>query len=217
MPVITIRSKHGSGSSEIGQLIAQKLRIDYVDQKIIADVAELLRTSSQSIADKEMPPSSFLGRIAETMGSTAIFDSDLQDIYLPMLEIPLDNNHYLSGLQHVIKKMAECQSIVIRGRGAQFILKDFPDVFHVMVVAPMNVRVKSVMESMKTDKNTARDEITRFDNGMHNFFKRYFNADADDPVYYDLVINSGNFSVQAAASIVVDALSLKDKIAGIQS
>ena len=214
MPVITIRSKHGSGSSEIGQLIAQKLSIDYVDQKIIADVAELLRTSSQSIADKEMPPSSFLERIAEAMGSAAIFDNDLQDMYLPILEIPLDNNHYLSGLRQVIKRMAECQSIIIRGRGAQFILKDFPGAFHVMLVAPLDMRVKSVMENMIVDENAAKDEITRFDNGMHNFFKRYFNADADDPVYYDLVINSGNFSFDAAASIVVDALSLKGKNAG---
>lgn len=209
MPVITIRGKLGSGSSEIGQLIAYKLSIDYVDQKIIADVAERLRTSSQSIADKEMPPSTFLGRIAEAIRSTAIFDNDYQDMYLPMLEIPLDDKNYLSGLQHVIKGMAECQSIVIRGRGAQFILKDFPGTFHIMVVAPLEVRVKSVMESMKIDENTAKNEIIRFDNGIHKFFKRYFHAEADDPVYYDLVINTGHFSVETAASIVVDALSFK--------
>jgi cytidylate kinase len=210
MPVITIRGQFGSGSSEIGELIARKLNMDYVDQKIIADVAERLRTSNQSIAEKELPPSTLLGRIAEAIRSTAVFDSGYQDMYLPMSEIPLDDKNYLSGLQQVITEMAKRQSMVIRGRGGQFILKDFPGALHILVVAPLKARVKRVMEERQVDEKRARDEIKRFDNSMRAFVKRYFNAEIEDPVHYDLVINTNHFSVEAAASMVVDALSLKN-------
>jgi cytidylate kinase len=210
MPVITIRGQFGSGTSEIGELIAHKLGIDFVDRKIIADVAERLRTSSQSIADKEMPPSTLLGRIAEAIrGTSYTFDGGYMDMYLPMWEIPLDDTNYLSVLQHVIKEMAKGQPIVIQGRGSQFILKDFPDAFHILVVAPLEVRVKSVMEALKIGEKAARDEIKRFDNGSRAFVKRYFHAEVEDPVYYDLVINTNHLGIEAAASIVVNALSLK--------
>jgi hypothetical protein len=84
MPVITIRGQFGSGTSEIGERVAQKLGIDFVDRKIIADVAERLRTSSQSIADKEMPPSTLLGRIAEAIrGTSYTFDGGYMDMKYP--------------------------------------------------------------------------------------------------------------------------------------
>ena len=41
--------------------------------------------------------------------------------------------------------------------------------------------------------------------------KRYFRAELEDPEHYDLVINTEHLSFQAAASIVVDALSLKNQ------
>ena len=68
------------------------------------------------------------------------------------------------------------------------------------------------MQDVKLDHETARLEIARFDNSLREFSKRYFKAELEDPVHYDLVINTERFSFQAAASIVVDALSLKDQI-----
>ena len=42
MPVITIRGQEVSGAPEIGTMAAKELQIDYVDSKIIADVAARL-------------------------------------------------------------------------------------------------------------------------------------------------------------------------------
>jgi len=71
MPVITIRGQYGTWSAEIGQIIAHKLNIDYVDREIIAGVAERLRQPSKSIEEKEMPPSTLLGRIWVTASMQA--------------------------------------------------------------------------------------------------------------------------------------------------
>jgi cytidylate kinase len=77
-------------------------------------------------------------------------------------------------------------------------------------VAPIEVRVKRVMQDLKLDQETAKQEIARFDNSSRKFIKRYFKADWEDPECYDLVINTGHLSFEAAASIVVNALSFKD-------
>ena len=207
MPVITIRGQYGSGSAEIGELIAHKLNIDYVDREIIAGVAERLRRPSTSIAEKEMPPSTLLGRISEAMAQTACLgDGIYAGVYSPLCEIPLNDTNYLSGLEYVIKELAASHSIVIRGRGSHLILKDFPGAFHVLIVAPIAARVKRVMERQKLNEADARKEIARFDDGSREFVKRYFKANIADPINYDMVINTNHLSVEGAASIVVEAL-----------
>lgn len=207
MPVITIRGQYGSWSGEIGKLIAHKLNIDYVDREIIAGVAERLRRPSTSIEEKETPPSTLLGRISEAMAQTAYLGDNISvGIYSPLYEIPLNDTHYRAGLEYVIRDLAGTHSIVIRGRGSQFILKDFPGAFHVLIVAPIEVRVRRIMESMKVTEDAARKQIARVDNGSREFVKRYFRANIADPVNYDIVVNTNHISIERAASIVVDAL-----------
>jgi len=206
MPVITIRGQHGSWATEIGKLTAQKLNIDYIDREIIAEVAERLQRSRDSIEEREKPPITLIERI---IAATAQVPPMSDGLYLmkslPLWEIPLGDTNYLSGLEHVIKELAGSQSIVIRGRGSQFILKDFPGAFHVLIVAPIEVRVKNVMEKLKLNEEDARKKIVRFDDGNREFVKRYFHADILDPINYDIVISTNHLTIEDAASIIVNA------------
>lgn len=187
---------------EIGKQVADRLSIGYVDREIIADVAKRLKWSKEVIADKEMPPGTLLGRIAEALGRAAEAygrnpaDIGYSGVYLPTWEIPQSDARYLTGLESVIKELAGIQSIVIRGRGSQFILKDFSGAIHVLVVAPLELRVKRVMKSLKLEEGNAKKEIERFDKSRREFTMHYFHADLEDSLHYDLVINTEHFSRQ---------------------
>jgi Cytidylate kinase-like family len=207
MSVVTIRGQRGSGASEIGKRVAGLLHADYVDREIIAQVAARLQRQEEKVIEKEMPASSLLGRIAEALEYCYPSELGVAGAYLPTWEIPLNDGRYLQALESVVKELARSPSIVIRGRGSQFILKDYPGALHVLVEAPMEVRLKRVMEDLKLDPEAARQEIARFDNSRHEFIRRYFRAEREDPALYDLVINSERFSFQACASIIVDALA----------
>ncbi len=215
MPVVTIRGQLGTGAPEIGKLIADKLHADYVDREIIAKVAELLNTHKQDVIAKETPPGSLLGRITKVLEHSPPISSGPGDMYLgaylPTWEIHLDDTRYMAGLQSIVKEVATSKSIVIRGRGSQFILKDHPGAFHVLFVAPVEIRLKRVMESLNLGEEAAKKEVTRFDSSRREFIKRYFKAELEDPIHYDLVLNTEHLSFDAAASIVVDAVPLKEQ------
>jgi len=98
---------------------------------------------------------------------------------------------------------------VIRSRGSQFILKDLPGALHVFVVAPLDLRVKRVMESSKAKESETRKEIELFDSSHREFARRYFHAFLEDLVNYDLVINTEHINFNDAVSIIVDTLPLK--------
>ena len=207
MPVITIRGLYGCWADEIGERIAQKLNIDYVDRMIIAEVAERLRQPSKNVEEKEMPPSTLWGRIAEAIAKAPYMgDSIYTGLYAPLWEIPLDDKNYLAALESVVKELAATRSIVILGRGSQFILKDVPGAFHALIVAPVNVRVKRVRERQNLKEKDALNEIARSDDAAREFIKRYFQANLTDPVNYDMVLNVNHLDSEAAAALIVDAL-----------
>src|SRR4030042_5567530 len=124
MSVVTIRGQFGSGASEVGRQIADRLHADYVDREIIGEVAARLHRQEQDIIAREMPPGSLLGRIVEALGRSG--GVGFEGAYLPLWQIPLDDTRYLEALTSVIRELARSPSLVIRGRGGRFILQDEP-------------------------------------------------------------------------------------------
>ena len=211
MSLVTIRGPLGSGAPEIGREVATRLHADYVDREIIAEVAARLHRQEQDVLAKEMPPSNLLGRIAEALEHSYGFDVGFEGAYLPSWQIPLNDNRYFQALETVVKELARKQSLVLRGRGSQFILKDFPGAVHTLVVAPFKVRLKRVMENFQLNQEDAKREIDRFDKSSREFIKRYFKAEWEDPVQYDIAINTERLSFQAAASLIVNATLAKSQ------
>lgn len=209
MAIVTIRGQLGSGAPEIGKAVAEKLHFDFIDREIIAEVAARLHRHEQEVIAKEMPPSSLWGRIAKALEHSYDFGVGFEGAYLPAGQMPLDDRRYLRALESVIKELAQSHSLVILGRGSQFILKGYPETLHVFVVAPLAVREKRISGQRHLDQEAASREIARFDNSSREFIKKYFKADWEDPTCYDLVINTENLSLGAATAIIIEALSNK--------
>jgi len=212
MCVITIRGQLGSGAPEIGKMVADSLGYEYVDRQIIAEVAAKLNYPEQKIEQQEMPPATLFRRIKDALEHSYPPVPDTAglkttEILLSPSAIPLDDNSYLNGLKSVIEGLAEDKSIVIRGRGSHIILKDRPDTFHILVIAPLATRLKRIMKERKLDEKAAMKAINNFDKSRREFIKRYFKADLEDPMYYSLVINTEQLNYAAAASIIYDAVS----------
>jgi cytidylate kinase len=209
MPVVTIRGKLGSGAPEIGRLIASRLQVDYIDREIIGHVASRLHLDEQDVIRKEMPPAKLQERIAEALARGYSVGDGIQGAYLPFSQIPLDDTSYLEALTSLIKELAQGQSAVIYGRGGQFILKDYPNVLHISVVAPFKVRLQRIMEAQRLNEDKAKQEISRFDNSAREFMKRFFGAEMEDPTHYDLVVNTEHIRYETAASMIMHVISLK--------
>jgi len=219
MSVVTIRGNMGSGAPEVGKLIAGKLYFDYVDREIIDKVADLLQGEKHDIEMKEMPPGSLSRRIGEALRRAyptprkvgLLPRWEYEDVSLPTWEKHLDDAHYLAGLESVIRDLAKSSSIVIRGRGSQFILKDYPGILRILIVAPLALRVRRISESSKSDERTAKKEIENYDSSRREFIKRYFHENLENPLDFDMVINTEFFTYEDAAALITSALPLKNK------
>jgi cytidylate kinase len=115
-----------------------------------------------------------MGRIAEALGNTYAFGDALPGAYPPAWEIPLDDIRYLEALKSVVKDLARSQSLVIRGRGSQLILGDYPGALHVLLVALLEVSANRVMQNLKLGQEAAKRETEHFDNSRREFIKSIF-------------------------------------------
>jgi cytidylate kinase len=209
MPVVTIRGSLGTGAPEIGRLVARKLRFAYIDREIIREVSARLNLPEEDILAKETLPSSLRGRIADFIAQGYSEGDSFEAAYLPFWQMPLDDASYLETLKSFINEVSHEHSVVIHGRGGQFILKNHPGALHALIVSPFEFRLKRVMETLGLSEIKAKQEIIRFDNSTREVMKRFFGAEVEDPNNYDVVVNAAHFGFENAATMITQALPLK--------
>ena len=90
-------------------------------------------------------------------------------------------------------------------------LKDYPGTLRILIVAPLALRVKRVAESSKSDERNAKKEIENYDNSRREFIKRYFHEALENPLDFDMVINTELVTYEDATTLIASALPLKNK------
>ena len=100
-------------------------------------------------------------------------------------------------------------SIVYHGHLAQFLLGDIPFVLRVLLTAPDEYRIKTLMvEGGKTREEVA-SYIKLIDERREKWSQFLYGVDWKNPTYYDIVFNLEKISIDIAAELVIGIVSRK--------
>jgi cytidylate kinase len=114
-------------------------------------------------------------------------------------------SHYLVHLVRTLRTLSERGMVIVLGRGAGHILP--PErTLRVLVVAPRRFRLERLARTRKLSEAEAEAALISEDGQRRDFLRHHFGIVADDPLDYDLVLNTGAIGLDAAARIVVEAL-----------
>jgi cytidylate kinase len=95
-------------------------------------------------------------------------------------------------------------NVLIRGWGATLLLRAVPHVPGIRVCAPLEVRVKRLMERLETDdEELARREIEVDDHARASRMGEAFDVSWGDPTLYDLTLNTERVAVHACVEQIV--------------
>jgi cytidylate kinase len=95
-------------------------------------------------------------------------------------------------------------NVLIRGWGATLLLRSVPHIPSIRVCAPLELRVKRLMERLETDDEAlARHEIEVDDQARSSRMGEHFNVTWGDPTLYDLTLNTERISIAACVEEVV--------------
>lgn len=182
MGVITISRQYGSLGNVVVQAVAERLGYRVAMRELINRAA--LRAGAPSVALAVIDELHLLGITPD----------------------PEEYQAYILAMRSVIEELADGGNVIIAGRGGQAVLRDRPGVLHVKMVAPLEIRAARLAERHHISLQAARAQARASDRERRIYLKRFYNIDWNDPLLYDLVINTARLSAEAACDLICHAV-----------
>ena len=180
MTVIAMTREIGSLGTEVAARVGKRLGLEIVRSEVAANnVARRLGVAESAVSRYLDGSASLLER----------WQVDRRKLF-----------HYAS---EEILSLAQRGNVLIKGWGAATMLRDVPQVINVRVCAPMEFRVRVMMERQgRNDAPAVRVEIERFDAARARTLRAYFNVEQEDARLYHIVLNTERLSVDACVAAV---------------
>jgi cytidylate kinase len=188
MAIVTVSHEMGSGGSEIGTALAERLGYRYVDQDMISQAARQYGVGEEKLSQIDETKPSFVER----------FD--------------VETRRYITVLQSALLDVAEQDNVIIMGRGGQVLLRGIAHVLRLRVMAPFDMRVKRVMKKMAgqmgetVDVRTTAEMVRRNDQEKFGRMRYLYDVDWSDPALYDVVLNTETLSPDAGVELALGLL-----------
>jgi len=187
--VITISREPGSGGNILGERLSQQLQFDLFYQEFIHQMAENAHVSV---------------RLLETL------DEKGASVLEEWISSLVDKRHlwpdrYLQHLMKIIGTIGKHGRAVIVGRGANFVLPPEKRI-SLRVISPLETRIRNVSQAFGAAAAEARSRILKTESDRKAFIKKYFNEDIQNPLNYDIIINTEDLSIDDAVNAVIGTL-----------
>lgn len=179
--IISISREHGTNGKEIGRMVAKKLNMPFYDKEEIKEFA-----------------------IKNNMISTNYSDEEIYDNFLSLDA----SKEAIINQTKVLKKIANNGNAVIVGRSADYILKENKNLIKVFIYAPIDYKIKNVMQNYGDTEKEAKSNILKSDKSRASYYSAIANKTWGDKNNYDLCIDAkiGNKNV---VKIICDYVKTK--------
>lgn len=179
MPVIAMTREMGSLGRDVALGLAEEFGLTLVQHEIVDHVADKMHLGSSAV-------NRFLEGKANLLERWGI---DEKSVTLYTAE--------------EILGLASKGNVLIRGWGATYLLRPVSHVLCVRVCAPMAFRTQVMVERLGMKESAAaRREIEKNDAAHSRVMMQLFHADWQDPLLYDIVLNTGHIPVAACVDLI---------------
>ncbi|MDY5213763.1 MAG: cytidylate kinase-like family protein [Megasphaera elsdenii] len=189
--VITVGCEYGSGGPEIGKMLAKSLGIEYYDRDLVDKVVEKIGVEKHLV--EEADNKNFVPYGIETSLGTRYANLSNKVIYTQF---------------DVIRKMAKSSCVII-GRCSDYILKGQDDVVNVFIYAPVDVRVRTIMEKMNLSERHAKEMIRDCDNALHRRYKYITGTYRGDRHNRHLLVDSSVLGWEKTAKFIKSFVEMR--------
>lgn len=196
MAIVTVSQQAGSLESNMAARLAERLNYELIDkteiQKLVAEYACDAGSGIPSIVDESIPDW--------------------------ISHLIMHKSFYKHLIRAVIYDAASQGNVVIKGRGANFLLFGLPDVLCFRIAAPLARRVATLRKQMPGGAE-AELLVVKEDCAQQKFVHFFHGQDIGNPDYYDMIINTGKVDRDEVFQILLNRVNaLKQRsVAGTQA
>lgn len=191
--VINIGRSLGSGGRAIGRLLQKELNIAYYDREILN-----LAAKESGLCAEVFEHADEKNRFLRTLGNMIPFIGGSESFYPG--ELSEENLFRIQA--DAIRKAAADHSCIFIGRGADYVLREFPRCVNVFVTADMKDRIRAVCQHENVNEQKARERIEQVDKERARFYNFFTSGTWGAAATYDLCINSSILGMEGSADFI---------------
>lgn len=181
MSIVAMSPTIGSLGDEIGREVARARGYEFADREIIEKAAARFGEGVMELAHATEEKPTLWERFIDT------------------------NRRYMTYVEAIVLEMAARDNVVLAGRGSAFLLGNMRHVLRVRVTAPERVRATRI-EQQGLVPDAAVVLVRQSDNELGARVSYLYHVDWNDPLLYDLVVNTERMTVAEGAALVERAL-----------
>ena len=179
--LITIGRQFGSGGKAVAEELGRRLGIPVYDDELITEAARKSGIAEEFFHKRDEK------RRALFIGMKSGMDDEI-----------------LFGIQSdAIRELASKGSAIFVGRASDYVLRDM-DCVDVFISAPLEARVKRIMERQGLSASEAEDLIERKDRGRAEYYDFFTFSKWGTAANYDLCIDSSILGIEGTAELIID-------------
>jgi cytidylate kinase len=200
---ITISRQLGSGGSYIGQRLASKLNMLYLDREIIKNAAEKLGILEKDLEGRD---EKLISRWEYILNSLTYSQPEIYT--LPERILP-SNKEIFQAEKDIILKVASESRAVIIGRGGSHILRDHARHVSIFLHADIEFRKKRLQDLYGVSSQEAEKSIESIDRSRARFIRELTGSDLYDTRQYHLSIDTGALGLDRAEHLITEYLTAR--------
>jgi cytidylate kinase len=190
---IAITRQAGSRGAEIADAIGARLGWPVYDHKLLSRIAKEEGLSARLLEQLDERCASWLVDVAAGFSARS----------------RVSEGTYMKHLMELLVSLGQIGHCVIVGRGAAHVLP-LETTVRVRVVAPRVLRVAQTEQRKGISRTEAENWVDQTDTDRVGFVKNHFNRDPNDPLNYDLILNSGRYTTDECARLIVEATRIRE-------
>lgn len=199
--VLTVSREYGSGGAEIAGIIARELGWRLMDRELIAEISHKEQVPASEVAAFDEMVDPWMHRLTRSIWGLGA------DGISPVAPVDLFDAQKAAQLaRQIIEEVYKMGNCVIVGRGAQCVLRGKEDVYHALIYARWEDRVRRIQTRIPPGKNVEA-QIRKIDAIRLDYVRLHYGEDRFNPLLYDIMIDSKN-QPEKVARLIVSAMNM---------
>ena len=182
MSIVAISPTIGSLGDEIGREVARARGYEFADREIIEKAAARFGEGVMQLAHVTEEKPTLWERFVDT------------------------SRRYMTYVEAIVLELASRDDVVLAGRGAAFLLGSTRHVLRVRITAPERMRANRLVQLQGLVPEAAETLVRQSDNELGARVRYLYHVDWNDPLLYDLVLNTDRMTIPEGVALIEQAL-----------
>ena len=190
-PCITISRKFGCQAYPIAKVLEKRLNERgnpeepwiVLDRELLQKIAE--ESGISQVNNKEKMNPLFHSLVSKFRGKS----------YIEPFEV-------YSYIKEAVQYFAKSGNSIIIGRGGAIFAHDFPNCIHIRLIAPLEFRIKKIMNTLNMDEIQARKHVEKGQNERDEFIFSFDQTSLEDPALFHLILNNAQYTPEQIGRII---------------